>query len=224
MGADGTTIWPTTTSGSSAIAVHLLACMLARMWPAPKAISIWVELIPEKKKVLLGQEDQGAASLSSLSAAHVSISRDQIAKWDSSARAWLHTADAAKQRLQKQLMLIVNNISTAANDKPDAYESVILAWRTAMVTVENLVLGMSQSIQNGALLLGLLPWYLYPDMIVLGDRTKEIKQSDDLIPAGTLVTVGLQYWNAAYSTKQPPRLERHHDVVLVGLKNGNGIN
>jgi hypothetical protein len=39
MGADGTTIWAAATSGSSAITVHLLACMLARMWPAPKANS-----------------------------------------------------------------------------------------------------------------------------------------------------------------------------------------
>jgi hypothetical protein len=32
VGADGTTIWAAATSGTEAIAVHLLACMLARKW------------------------------------------------------------------------------------------------------------------------------------------------------------------------------------------------
>jgi hypothetical protein len=127
-----------------------------------------------------------------MTAAQVSINRDQVAKWDSSARAWLHTADAAKELSQKQLMLIVNNISKPVNDKPAVFESVILAWKTALTTIEKLVSGMSQSIQNGAPLLGLSSWHLYPDMLVLGGQTKEIKQHDRLIPAGTLVTVGLQ--------------------------------
>ena len=39
VGADGTTIWAAATSGKGAIAVHLLACLLARIWKAPEAIS-----------------------------------------------------------------------------------------------------------------------------------------------------------------------------------------
>ena len=90
-------------------------------------------------------------------------------------------------------MLIINNISTAVNDKPDVYESVILAWRTAMIAIESSVSGVSQSVQNGAPPLGHLAWHLYPDMIVLGDQSKEIKQADHVIPTGTLITIGLQY-------------------------------
>lgn len=40
VGADGTSIWAAATSGNGALEVHLLACMLARIWPAPEAISI----------------------------------------------------------------------------------------------------------------------------------------------------------------------------------------
>ncbi|MCJ1393488.1 hypothetical protein MMC18_006363 [Xylographa bjoerkii] len=41
VGADGTSIWAAATSGKGAVAVHLLACMLARIWPGPEATSIW---------------------------------------------------------------------------------------------------------------------------------------------------------------------------------------
>jgi hypothetical protein len=45
VGVDGTSIWAAATSGKRAIAVHLLACMLARIWKGPEAISVWVELV-----------------------------------------------------------------------------------------------------------------------------------------------------------------------------------
>lgn len=37
VGADGTSIWAAATSGRGAMAVHLLACLLARMWSGPEA-------------------------------------------------------------------------------------------------------------------------------------------------------------------------------------------
>ena len=40
IGADGTSIWAAATSSHSAIKLHLLACMLARIWEGPEAISI----------------------------------------------------------------------------------------------------------------------------------------------------------------------------------------
>jgi hypothetical protein len=39
IGAETTSIWAAATSGSAAIAVHLLGCMLARMFTGPEAIS-----------------------------------------------------------------------------------------------------------------------------------------------------------------------------------------
>lgn len=66
VGIGATTIWAAGTSGSAAIAVHLLACMLARMFPGSEATSIWVELVEERKKELasadpLKQYDLSAA-------------------------------------------------------------------------------------------------------------------------------------------------------------------
>lgn len=39
-GPDATSIWAAATSGRGALAVHLLACMLARIWKGPEAISL----------------------------------------------------------------------------------------------------------------------------------------------------------------------------------------
>jgi hypothetical protein len=50
VGVDGTSIWAAATSGPESIALHLLACMLARIWSGSEATSIWVELVSERKK------------------------------------------------------------------------------------------------------------------------------------------------------------------------------
>ena len=52
VGADGTSIWAAATSGRGALAVHLLACLLARMWSSSEAISIWSEIIAARKSLL----------------------------------------------------------------------------------------------------------------------------------------------------------------------------
>lgn len=45
LGLDTTTIWAGATSGSCALPMHLLACMLARIWSPQEATAIWVELV-----------------------------------------------------------------------------------------------------------------------------------------------------------------------------------
>lgn len=52
-GADGTSIWAAATSGGGAIKVHLLACMLARLWEGSEATSIWVEIVTERKREMV---------------------------------------------------------------------------------------------------------------------------------------------------------------------------
>ena len=88
VGADGTTIWAAATSGSGAIAVHLLACLLARVWKDSRAIAIWVELIERRKDVL--QETVRTNSFfprSALQASRIEVTREQLAKWDASVRS-----------------------------------------------------------------------------------------------------------------------------------------
>ena len=89
-------------------------------------------------------------------------------------------------------MLIVNNLHISVSNNMDVYHSVIESSKTALVSIESIIKGMSQRVQSGALLLGLLAWHLYPDMVVHGSITKKIQQSNQLVPTSTIVTLGLE--------------------------------
>ena len=122
----------------------------------------------------------------------VSITREHLAEWDASTCAWLRAADTAKEFNQTQLRLIIENFNIPVNRDLQVYNSVTLAWRTAMSTIVDLIQGVSQSLSNEAVLLGLLAWHLYPDLIVLGSVPKCARQNDPLIAPGATVTLGLQ--------------------------------
>ncbi|KAH8799715.1 hypothetical protein F5884DRAFT_686581 [Xylogone sp. PMI_703] len=193
VGADGTTIWAAATSGASAVAVHLLACMLARIWPSDKATSVWVELV-NKRKAMIKAEDNGleSQSWSSLMASQQTISRKELASWDASARAWLRRADEAMNSQQIRLMLIIKNVSITVNNIGDTYESVLQAWRISLTTMEKIMKGMPQLVQNGAVLLALSAWHLYPDLNVLKEASKIVSLEDKLIARGGIITIGTE--------------------------------
>lgn len=86
-GPDGTSIWAAATSGEDAMAVHLLACMLARIWTGPQAIALWTELIEQRKLLIMSDVEAGSFDLPSLMAAKQDFPRSHIAAWDASARA-----------------------------------------------------------------------------------------------------------------------------------------
>jgi hypothetical protein len=170
-GVDATSIWAAATSGNAAIAVHLLACMLARMWSGAEATSIWAEIIEERKNELSGVDVGSIQFPSSFLASQICVSRDQLAEWDNSARAWLRVADESKAKQQTQLMLIVKNLNIPVNDgKGSLYQSVMSAWQRALELMEGLLCQKSQSITpycaNGDLLLALTSWHIYPDLDV----------------------------------------------------------
>lgn len=60
-----------------------------------------------------------------------------------------------------------------------------------MKGLDSLIQGAPQRIDNGAVLLGLLAWHLYPD-ILLADTNQYVKQSDPLISSGGVITIGLK--------------------------------
>jgi hypothetical protein len=96
MRLDGMSIWAGATSGKRAIAIHLLACMLSKIWKGPKAISVWVELVARRKSEILAELDGGSTQATArIMAAQQEITRGHLAAWDASARAWLQTADEA---------------------------------------------------------------------------------------------------------------------------------
>ncbi|GKT58864.1 uncharacterized protein ColTof4_10135 [Colletotrichum tofieldiae] len=64
-GPDGTSIWAAATSGRGAIAIHLLACMLARIWKSHEAISLWAELVDRRKQEILDNKGSPVNNLPS---------------------------------------------------------------------------------------------------------------------------------------------------------------
>ncbi|KAF8850687.1 hypothetical protein BDZ45DRAFT_185766 [Acephala macrosclerotiorum] len=196
VGAETTSIWAAVTSGSAAIAVHLLGCMLARMFPSSEAISIWTELVQKQKAAIIEAEKDvmyAEEQYSSMSATRQEIARAELASWDASARAWLQSADQAKELQHKQTMLIIENTSLPVNNNHNTHASVLKAWTSALQAMDNLLAGIPQRVQDGAILLAISSWHLYPDMAVYGASCVEAKQKDSLFDPAALLTVGLEH-------------------------------
>jgi hypothetical protein len=196
VGVDGASIWAAATSSSGALQVHLLACMLARMWPQSEAISIWEELLNSKKTEIKDTlQQEGTLDMAALSA-HASlqsITREQLGEWDSSARAWLRTADRSSIVLvrQNQLDQIVSKTRNQVNDREALYSNVIETWKNALAGVEQLLQGSPHEMQTGEVLLGLHAWHLYPDINLLGDPNILADFKDPLVSKGGILTIGL---------------------------------
>ncbi|MCJ1357097.1 MAG: hypothetical protein MMC33_007093 [Icmadophila ericetorum] len=78
-GIDGTSLWAAATSGKGAIAIHLLACMLARMFDGPEATSVWMEFLEKRRAEIANNfEETNYAHIASLEATKQEISREQI--------------------------------------------------------------------------------------------------------------------------------------------------
>ncbi|KAI8633138.1 hypothetical protein F5Y19DRAFT_291497 [Xylariaceae sp. FL1651] len=191
VGIDGTSIWAAATSGAESIAVHLLACILARMWSRLEAVAIWAELVSERKEELKQTDIADPRYSMAINDSKIDIARDQLAQWDSSARAWLQAADEAMKIKQTQLMLILDNVSLPVGTKPTLYRNVLQAWTSAMVATNNLLQGSHQSVENGSVLLGISSWHLYPDMLVLQSSPTPVRQADPLFSDGGILTIGL---------------------------------
>ncbi|PQE26776.1 hypothetical protein CJF31_00003488 [Rutstroemia sp. NJR-2017a BVV2] len=228
-GADSTSIWAAVTSGSAAIAAHLLGCMLARTFSGPEAVAIWVELVQKQKEHIRSKQERVLYShehTPGMVAAQQDISRDDLSSWDTSARAWLQSADQAKSLQHTQTMLILNNAGIPVNNTKDIYGSVMKAWTAALEAMNNLVKGMPQRVQDGAALLAFSSWHLYPDLVVYGDTCVEVKQKDPIFATTALLTLGLQdtrdnrddmksvYWSLPLSRLQyyGPTVQAHGSV------------
>lgn len=194
-GIDGTSIWAAATSSRSALHVQLLACMLARVWPASEATSVWYELVKERRgEIEQKWNDDEALPFASLTAAVQSdISRANLAEWDASARSWLRTADRVKTKEQDQLMLFIANLNIPISINHDlgVYDSVITAWNSALVSVENLVSGTPQAVNSGACLLALSSWHLYPNVLITSPESASHQFNDPLVKPGGTLTLGL---------------------------------
>ncbi|KAF4945311.1 hypothetical protein FGADI_12051 [Fusarium gaditjirri] len=191
VGVDATSIWAAATSSTTAIHVHLLACMLAELWDASEATSIWAELVAERRKDIAHRLEQGEALHFGLAsaAAQQEITRDQLASWDASARAWIQTGKSVMSKNDAQLRLILKNVYFAINPSEAPFVSVIDAWKLAIETTEKLILGIPQEAQNGAAILGLSAWHIYPDIHVYGNKNINVTMNDELVGAGGILSL-----------------------------------
>lgn len=193
LGIDGTSIWASATSSSTALQVQLLACMVARVWKPGPAVSIWYELVKERRLQIAEKYEKGEETpFASVKAATQSkISRESLAEWDASARAWLQAADRVNSRRQTKLKLIIDNVDIAVNSDTVVVSSVLDAWQSALIFMENLLDGMPQAVENGSVLLALSSWHIYPRILLIGNEDKEVDFNDPLIPPGGMFTIGL---------------------------------
>ena len=92
--------------------------MLARIWEAPEATSVWAEIVAQRQEEIRGCCRGTAVCRTQLCRL---CNRSSLglnsADWDASIRAWLLTADEARKRDQAQLMLIVKNINLPVSNK-----------------------------------------------------------------------------------------------------------
>ncbi|EHK40690.1 hypothetical protein TRIATDRAFT_320993 [Trichoderma atroviride IMI 206040] len=193
VGVDGTSIYAAVSSGPSIIALHLLACMLARMFSNVEATAIWMQLVDGRLKDLeRASETSQIQGLAALYAAEQGrqILRDDLASWDASARAWLQTANEVKKREDTQLKLIVKNIPSI-HSSGTTYSNVVENWILAMKTAQDLIQGVPQDVTNGSVILGLMSWHIYPDLNVFSPN-RDVKFNDRLVKPGGVITLGLE--------------------------------
>ena len=193
VGADGTAMWAAATSGIPALGMYLLACLLARAWNAKEAISIWVELVDQRRKEIeSGCKSNHVVSDCSRMSIRQEILRDDLARWDASARAWLRSADQAKIKEQTQLTLIVKNSQLPFNAGRTTYIKVIEAWQQAMSCLENLMCGRPQTISNRSILLAFSAWHLYPNLVWLGSDIRKVEFNDCCVDPRGVGTIALE--------------------------------
>ena len=221
VGVDGTAMWAAATSGVPAIAVYLLACMLARAWDAREAVSIWVELVEQRRRDIMSADvNHDVVSESSRMSVSHGIERQDLARLDASARSWLESADQARLVQQTQLMLVVKNTQVPFVGGSTTYSQVTEIWRSAIMGLDQLLAGKPQEISNRAILLAYSAWHLYPDFIILGNKITNVKFNDPCVHAHGVATLSSEYrpQNAAHGMTWSLALShlRHYgDPVVV---------
>ena len=82
-------------------------------------------------------------------------------------------ADSKREREQERLDLLVSNTILVISSSTETYQSIINAWQLVLQVMDKLVAGEPQSIQDGAVILSLKFWHLFPDIIALGVEQKK---------------------------------------------------
>ncbi|KAL9579749.1 MAG: hypothetical protein Q9212_004921 [Teloschistes hypoglaucus] len=161
----------------------------------------------ELNALALGRKDPHANCAASL--AKLSVTRQQLADWDASARAWLRAGDDANKFRRTQWMLNVRHLEKRVSMDSNVYISVINSWCGAMIAVDKLIQGAPHSITDGAILLALSAWHLFPDMLESSNSRHPVLQNDSLFDSGGMLILGFE---PAQITPSPATLPFNRDV------------
>lgn len=201
VGADGTCIWAVATSIPASFSTFLLACMLVRAWDAREAISIWAELVHERVSQVEAQISMNkVVNPHTVMAVRQAISRDDLAKWDARARAWLRRADQSMMRFHDQFGLIMKNVMTPFIDPGSTYDKVTQAWVRSLNVMEGLIKNVPQQVPDRAVLIAISAWHLYPDLLVCQEKITKVTMSDPLLPPTSVLTLGLEPRNPKHGS------------------------
>ncbi|KAL6363056.1 hypothetical protein LRP88_02457 [Fusarium phalaenopsidis] len=195
VGPDSTSLWAAATSGTNAIAIHLLASMISGVFDSADSIALWLQLIEKRKAEIestIDKERDAVKAMATALATQQEFTRDGLAAWDNSARSWINTAHAAMAEQRKVALLYSDEAGMPVNSSTDPYDSVIAAWKDAMSSMDSLIQGIPQKVRNGAVLLAINSWHLYPDLCILSRGPDVIRQNDPLILGSGILTVDVE--------------------------------
>ncbi|KAI0871666.1 hypothetical protein GGS24DRAFT_51376 [Hypoxylon argillaceum] len=194
VGADCTSIWAAATSSDSSIAIHLLACMLARAFDSKTATSIWFEVVRERKEQIKKlAKDNKMIHPHTYLASQQGISRADLATWDTSARAWLRRADESKAWEKNQFALIVENVKLPFTAPGTTYSKVSTTWVKSMEVLNSLLDNLPQQANDRAILLAISSWHLHPNLLVFQNTATNVDMRDPLFPPSGILSLGLEY-------------------------------
>lgn len=194
IGADGTGVWAAATSGDAAISVLLLACMLAHGFEGKSSVSLWAELISERKlriKTLL--EGNKILNPHTVAAAQREIPRLELARWDASVRAFLRRADVHMKFQKTQFALISDNLRLPYSGSGSTFEKVTATWVMAMQDFEKIMDNHPQQVCDRAILLGISSWHIYPNLLIFQEKAQNVSFHDPLVPQSAVLSLGMEY-------------------------------
>ncbi|KXX77021.1 hypothetical protein MMYC01_202172 [Madurella mycetomatis] len=168
--------------------------MLADVWDAKTATSIWVELIVERKKRIQANADASKlVNPHTSAAAQQEYTRTELASWDASVRSWLRRAEASMQVQRTQFALIAQNLTIPYPRGTCTYETVTLTWTRAMEVLEKLLDNLPQQACDRAVIRGISAWHLYPDLLVFQAEATKVSFQDPLFRTSAILSLGLEY-------------------------------
>lgn len=169
--------------------------MLARQIDDPKiSVALWVQIISIRQaEIRMNAEMDASFFDASILASQQHIAREDIAAFDASVRSWLSVADQVMARNQKQLDIILQNLTMPymLDTNEQQYIKIISAWKNALDGFESLLAGQPQEISESSLLVALSAWHLYPCLLILSTEVKRVDFNDKLFLKQAVITVGL---------------------------------